>query len=239
MDPLFWKKIRNKLKNFWRYIMLVILLGGNLSVGKAQERFTSFTEPFISLKYKATKNYTAQFHLGNRNYLYQDQNYTYKVQLLDLTHISTFILAQKSELGVGARYRIGNRFNLDAEEEFRFIQFLKWRFPKTSFLQQRMQLEQRIIKNIIKFRTRFALQVTLPIPNKSLLSMDFIKIITESLWQLSPINEPDLEQRLGCVPGWNIKSHLKLETGVQYRLKNYTQNIGHQLFAILGVRVSI
>ncbi len=227
------------MKNYWHCMVIVATLMGSLSMGNAQEGLTTFTEPFINLKYKVKKNYTAKFQFGNRNYLYHNSNYSYEVQLLDLTHISTLNFRSNSSLGLGVRYRIGDRFNNDAEDELRLIQLYKWRFANVPFLQHQIQLEERILADITKFRMRFALQLTLPIQNEGLVSPDYIKIYTEPLWQLSPRHKPDLEQRLGSGLGWSLMPHTVLDAGLQYRLKNYLNDTGHQLFAILGFTVLI
>lgn len=227
------------MKKYWHCILILATVVGSLSLGNAQEGLTTFTEPFISLKYNATKKYTAQFQLGNRNYLYQDNNYAYKVQLLDLTHISALKIGTASKLGLGARYRLGDPFNNDAENEIRLIQLYKWRFEKTSFFQHQIQLEERFLSDITKFRMRYALQFTLPLENQSVSRPDYLKIYTEPLWQLSPNHKPDLEQRVGSGLGWTIMPDATLDMGLQYRLKNYLNNTGHQLFAILGFTVLI
>lgn len=225
------------MKNYWHCILILATVVGSLSISYAQEEFTTFTEPFISLKYNATKNYTAQFQFGNRNYLYQDRHYDYKVQLLDLTHISALKIGTDSKLGMGARYRLGDPFNSNAENEIRLIQLYKWRFAKASSLQHQIQFEERFLADITKFRMRYALQFTLPFQNQSVSRPDYLKIYTEPLWQLSPEHKPDLEQRLGSGLGWTIMSDATLDMGLQYRLKNYLNNTGHQLFAILGFTV--
>ena len=90
------------MKKYWHCILFLATAIASLSVGNAQEGLTTFTEPFISLKYNATKNYTAQLQFGNRNYLYHDSEYAYRVQLLDLTHISALKIGTASKLGMGS-----------------------------------------------------------------------------------------------------------------------------------------
>ncbi|MDN3492026.1 DUF2490 domain-containing protein [Winogradskyella bathintestinalis] len=228
-----------------RYKILIVCIVFVLPVA-AQENYTLFFEPEIKLEYRISSKYSHSFGIENRNFVYNDATYNFSIKHLEFSHTSEYALNSNQSLAVGIQYRFEKNFKPTEENEFRFLQAFEWGIDKTLFsMEQKIRTEQRFYSSTSKYRLRYELGLTFPLnrSNRALNNVEkntvYIKAETETLFEIAKTQKPELEQRLSSVFGWQFGSSTGFEIGLQYRLADYTQNIGHELFLITGVEIEL
>lgn len=211
----------------------LLMLG--LLQSRAQDNFTSFFEPEIEINYNVSSMYSQSFGIENRNFIYDDDDLGYTVKQIDISHFSEFRLKNNQSLAVGIQYRFENNFNTLEENELRMMQELQWDKVASGYtISNRLRNEQRLYASTTKYRLRYEFAFTVP-----LTSTTYLKTETEALFELAKTQKPELEQRISSVYGFTLFPKYSLELGAQYRLADYTQDLGHELFIVIGVEVDL
>jgi len=200
----------------------------------AQKVFNAFFEPEIELGYKVTDNYSHSFAFENRNKFYENGDSEYKILYIEFAHFSEYIFSEDYSIGLGIQYRFAENFKASEENELRFQQQFELS-PKNngSALKHRFRNEQRFYKSKIKYRLRYRLNANFDI-GESFGTSTYIGADTEMLFELAQTQKPELEQRFSTVIGWVITPNTQLELGTQYRLADYTKELKHELFLVMG-----
>lgn len=216
-------------------LVFLVLLAGCIK-SAAQENLTLYFEPEISVGYQVTSAYTHSFDLENRNFLYKESAYDYTIKHIEIAHTSNYQLKEHQFLGFGIQYRFQEDFDASNENEFRLIQEFAWKTQKSQIeIAQAIKNEQRFYASTTKYRVRYEVGLKFPIKDNA----NYILAETETLFELANGQKPEFEQRLGGVFGWQWDSSTNLEMGFQYRLADYSQDLGHELFFVLGLDISL
>ncbi|MGJ8594154.1 MAG: DUF2490 domain-containing protein [Aquaticitalea sp.] len=203
---------------------------------KAQDNLTLFFEPEITLDYRVSTNYAQSLSIENRNFVYRNEDFSYDVKHLEIAHTSEFLLTENKTIGLGIQYRFEKNFEASEENEIRLVQEYSWDVEKTNFVaSQTIKTEQRFYNSTTKYRVRYELGLKLPIGAEA----NYMSFETESLFELAKTQKPELEQRLDIGIGWRLQPKTNLEIGLQYRLSDYTQNLGHELFFVTSLDISL
>ncbi|WP_194852301.1 DUF2490 domain-containing protein [Nonlabens antarcticus] len=204
---------------------------------QSQDNFSSFSESEIGIEYDVTSQYSHSFGIENRNIIYENGDLTYTVKQIDISHISTLAIAGNKNIGLGVKYRFKEVFDSDSEDELRFLQQLQWKNLWQDLpLKSRLRMEERFYSDVTKYRIRYRLAASFPLSADNSTSFN---TETESLLQLSLSNKPEYEQRFTTTYSWLLTATSQIELGVQYRLADFTQNIGHELFIVAGLDIAL
>lgn len=203
----------------------------------AQENFISFFEPEIEINYTINEAYKHSFGIENRNFIYKNYDLRYSVKQIDVSHFSEFTIKENQFIGLGIQYRFEESFNKTEENELRFMQEWEWGNQLGNFnIKNRLRNEQRLYASTIKYRLRYELGLKFWL----LASQEtYLKTETETLFELAKTQKPELEQRVTVLYGFRLLPKTALELGAQYRLADYTQNLGYELFMVLGLEISL
>lgn len=209
------------------------------AVAGAQDNFIVFVQPQLSLKYRVSRNYEQEFTLENRNFLFKDSGWDARVKHVEFSHLSRYEYKYGRSFGVGLRYRFEGNFQSSRENEFRVLQQYTWKSNTARFaIKQRLRNEQRIFSSGTLYRFRYEFGLVFPIGE--LLNTDMVlTAATESLLEVAHTQKPEWEQRLSLVFAGQLSVHTALKIGTQYRLGNYTQWEGHELFLLAGLAVEL
>lgn len=61
----------------------------------------------------------------------------------------------------------------------------------------------------------------------------------ETLLTVANTTKPKYEQRIGAGVGWALTDFVKLELVTEYRFTDFTQNLGHELFLVTGMKFTL
>lgn len=216
-------------------LFFLLIVGNTKSI--AQGNFTSFFEPEIELNYAVTQRYSHSFGIENRNFIYRNHTFDYTVKQIDISHFSEFAIKENQSIGLGIQYRFEKTFNKVEEDEVRFMQQWEWENKHTNFiLKNSIRNEQRLYASTTKYRLRYEIGLKFPLQADQ---KKYLKTEAEMLFELAKTQKPEFEQRATAVYGFLLFPKTSLELGAQYRLADYTQNIGHELFVIMGMEISL
>ena len=216
-------------------LALALLLLGSTLYG--QDRFTLFWEPQLAINYGVATNYSHNFTLAKRSYLYREGLGRFQVRQLELSHFSKLSLSDLVDLGIGFQYRIRDNFEPDSENEFRITeQFNLLRRGGSLRLGHRVRAEQRIRPSRTIHRFRYRLAADTPLNGTRLdIGESYLVGSVESLYSLGKKQKPEWDQRIELTLGWLVAHELKLETGLEYRLESINQTLGHTLLLNSGL----
>ncbi|WP_422083208.1 DUF2490 domain-containing protein [Ulvibacterium sp.] len=196
------------------------------------QNFTGYWEPEVALNYKVATNYSHNFSLDVRNYTYRTNDLQLRSRHLDIAHFSKLDIGNSQSLAIGIQYRFRDVFEDEEQNELRFTQqYNITHLRGTIRFGDRLRMEQRITPNrtIHRFRYRFALDFALQ-GEKLDIGEPYFVASTESLLSVTRGNGPEWDQRVTTNIGWLLSGHTKFQTGLEYRLENYTQNTENVLF---------
>jgi len=214
-------------------VLLFSLMCG--AIGFSQNDFTVFFEPEISIDYTVTERYSHSFSIENRNYISKNNRFNFEAKQLEIAHFSNIEYKSGHQFGLGIQYRFEKTFTKTEENEFRLMQQYSWMHKNSNLkLKNRVRNEQRIYHSETKYRLRYELGFTFYLNETS----SYFKAETETLIAWSKLKKPEFEERISSVFGWQFQ-YYNLEVGVQYRLSDFTQQLGHELFFVTGLNVSL
>lgn len=205
----------------------------------SQDKPTLFFEPEIELAYKVSSFYSQSYSIENRNFIYQNSKFEYIVKHLEFAHSSSFSIKENQNISIGIQYRFEENFIETEENEFRLIQSYNWQSnPSKLDINQSLRSEQRFYNSTTKYRLRYEFGLKL-FKGKLTHANSYLRMETESLFEISKTQKPELEQRLTSIYGLEFNKETSFEIGLQYRLANYTQNLGHEIFLITGLNLQL
>ncbi len=190
----------------------------------SQNNFIMFWEPNIILNYNVSEAYKHQFEIKERIILYHEEDFSFTVRQVDFWHFSTLKLKNNNSIGLGLMYRFGEVFDETRPDEFRLVEELKI----SSKFGHRFRTEQRITAEKTRFRFRYQFGLYFPLKNeKTYISTSLEKLLTAASEEL-----PQYDVRFTPQIGWFLSEKITLQTGLEYRIENYTHNSLHVLFLL-------
>ncbi|WP_281541488.1 DUF2490 domain-containing protein [Maribacter aestuarii] len=228
---------------FFTKTHIILILGIALlsNVLKAQDNLTIYWQPQISLNYKVSKNYSHNFAIANRSYLYQEEDFVFNVRQYDISHFSNLKIRDNQSVGLGVQYRIREIFEDDKSNELRFTQQYNITQKYRSLrLGNRFRAEQRLLTSQTIHRFRYRLALDLPLQGVQLdIGEPYFIISSESLLSTTKASKPEYDQRITAHLGWLLSEKTKLQVGSEYRFENYTQKTENVLFILTSLIVSL
>lgn len=197
-----------------------------------QGQMVSFWEPQVSLNYKVTSTYSHNFSVVNRNYVYESNTLQLRTRHLELAHFSTLKIRDNQSWSLGVMYRFRNIFEEERNNELRFTE--QYNITHGAYrirFGHRLRLEQRFGNErlIHRFRYRFAMDIPLE-GDKLDIGESFLVGSTESVLSISNSDRPSYDQRLSLAIGWLLIDRVTFQTGVEYRIEDYTLESNNLLF---------
>ena len=207
---------------------------------QAQDSFTFLWEPQVAVNYEVRSGYSHNFSLAQRNILYRESP-LFWVRQIDIAHFSDFKLADNQDLALGVQYRFGKTFGNGAENEVRFTQqYSITHRARVIRVGHRVRAEQRIRPSGTVHRFRYRLALDTPLQGAVLNPGEsYLVSSLESLVSAGGGRSPEYDQRISLSLGWWLHTGLKLETGMQYRIEDYTGGTEHSLFLTTNVILSL
>ncbi|MUH34229.1 DUF2490 domain-containing protein [Zobellia amurskyensis] len=208
--------------------------------GYSQENTTGYFQPDISLNYKVSTNYSHNFKVAQRAYIYED-DFSYRVKQLDISHFSTLKIGFEQSLAIGLQYRFRESFDNEGENELRITEQYKFSHAYESVtVGSRFRAEQRIHPSKTIHRFRYRLSVDIPLKGEQLdIGEPYFSASVEPLLSVAKNDKPEYDQRLTSHLGWLLNRETKLEVGAEYRAENYTHATQHIFFLLTSLIFSL
>lgn len=200
---------------------------------KSQNDFVALGESSFAVNHKVSKNYTTNFALRSRYFIYRNSNLQYNQQQIDAFHFSTFKLDINHDLSFGIYYRNRDVFETGSDE-LRLTQQFNYKKQKLGVRYgHRFRAEQRILDTKTIFRQRYRFAVDFPLNGEKLdIGEPYFVGAVEGLMSLSRTNPTEIDQRLTAQIGWQLTENLKLQTGLEYRLEAFNIKAKNNLFVL-------
>lgn len=187
--------------------------------GLAQENFSGYWQPDISLNYQVTPGYAHHFGVLQRIFLYREGAATFETRQVDIVHFSNVKLSGNESVGLGIQYRFRDPFEPGARNELRIVeQFNLTRKPYALRFGHRWRAEQRIFRSLTihRFRYRFALDG--PLQGDELDPGEFYWIGTlEPVLSAARGFQPEYDLRLSGWLGFYLGEGIKIQGGLEFR----------------------
>lgn len=215
------------------YIVFPLLSLLAVGAAFAQDRFTAYWEPQLAINYSVIGTYSHNFSLGNRSYLLRDDDLQFSVRQLDLVHFSNLQIRDDQSVALGIQYRLRKNFGEGRGNEVRLTQ----QYNITHGTERlryghRIRSEQRMAQNLTIHRFRYRSTVDFPLEGLKLdVGEPYFAGSLESLLSVGKGIAAEYDQRFSANLGWLLHKTTKIQTGVEYRLENYTHNT-QQIFFI-------
>ena len=220
------------------FIGILFCLVSNITVG--QNNVTAYFEPDISLNYDLATNYSHNFKISQRSYIYDD-DFRFKARQLDISHFSKFKIRYNQSIALGLQYRFRSTFENDRENELRITQ--QYNITRKSAnirFGNRFRTEQRITPSLTTHRFRYRLALDAPLNGEKLdVGEAYFVASTESLLSVARQNRPEYDQRISAHIGWLLNKETKLQLGTEYRAENFAHRTEHVLFMLASLVLSL
>lgn len=220
------------------FIYLVLFTGLNLL--NAQSDFESLGETSFAINTNVANNYTINFAINSRYYLYQDEAINFENRQLDFIHFSTFGLDYNHSLSLGLQYRL--RASIDGESnELRLTQqFNNTQRHEAMRFGHRVRLEQRFFENLTILRSRYRFAIDFPLNGTKLdIGEAYLVNSMEALISHSRKLKPELGYRVTTQIGCLISEALKLQFGLEYRFEAFNLDTEQKLFLLTSAVLKI
>ncbi|MFS4468725.1 DUF2490 domain-containing protein [Maribacter sp. 2210JD10-5] len=207
----------------------------------AQENLTGYWQPQLSLNYEVAKNYSHNFSLAKRSYVFRDETFLFDIRQLDLVHFSKLKVSGNQSLGFGIQYRFRETFEENRGNELRLTQQYNITNKIRSLrLGNRFRAEQRITATATIHRFRYRLALDFPLQGESLdIGESYAIITTEALLSTDKGQSSAYDQRLTTQLGWLISDVTKFQIGTEFRAENYSQSTEYVFFLLTGLVLSL
>ena len=207
----------------------------------SQNKFTGYYEPYIKLGYDIGKNYSQEFIFEERTTWYDNEAFTLKIKQVDLAHFSKLKLNDKNSVAVGLQYRFRENFSKDKENELRFTEeYTNTTQPSETEFKHRLRAEQRITSSSTSHRFRYNFAVLRSFKGSKIQNgAGYMIGDLETLLTVSEGFKPQYEQRIGAGLGWALSDLVKIELVTEYRLNDFTQNLGNELYVVTGLMIAL
>lgn len=208
--------------------------------GFGQENFSALGETAFSLNKGISKDYTLNFTLRSRYFLYQNTNTQYQQQQVDAFHFSKLKLNKHNSLSLGVYYRTRTPFN-SGSNELRIMQQYSYNKQKKRLKYgHRFRTEQRFLKAKTIYRERYRFSTSIPLCGETIdIGETFLISYLEGLLSLSKLQKPETDVRLTTQIGWQITEDLKLKTGLEHRLEAFNLEAKNNLFILTSATLRI
>lgn len=228
--------ITSSSKNLVLFVFLAFMAFST----KAQDDFSSFLEPEISVNWNRPNRWSFNFAFGNRDIFYKNEETQFTVQHVELTHFTSYEVGFYGKVSLGLRYRFREMFDNSNQDEIRVVQqYSRERSYNRVALAHRFRLEERF-RERTTFRNRYRFSVEFPLNGDRVDKNEFFLVTeTEALWSLGKNEIPSFEQRFSTSLGRSISRDMKLELGTEYRLDDYTNDTAGELFFYTQLSISI
>lgn len=201
---------------------------------KAQDNLTAFWQPQAAINYNVSNTYSHNFSLAHRAYLIENENFGYDARQIDIVHFSKFNLTDNQSLAFGVQYRFRNVFEDEGDEVRLTQQFNFTKRPLVVRFGHRFRTEQRITKALTIHRFRYRFAVDFPLKGEKLnIGEPYFVGGFENLLSVAKSNLPQYDTRISCQLGWRIQDGLKIQTGIEYRVEDYTSTFPQNVFFLL------
>ncbi len=213
------------------FLLLLFLLP--LATIEGQNDFETLSESAFSVNHKFSNNYSVNFSLKSRSYLYKDSNFQYQQRQLDFVHFSTFALNYNTSLSLGIQYRNRDLFD-DTSNELRITQ--QYNTTKKHFSKRfghRFRVEQRILDHITIHRFRYRFALDFPLKGEKLdIGETYLVTSMELLNSVNKLSSPEIDHRTTVQLGWLFSEKLKLQIGTEYRFEAFNSDTEQKLFIL-------
>lgn len=224
-------------KNSFLFIAFWILFQD----ANAQDNWTGYWQPQLAINYKVSGNYSNNFSLAKRTYLYRESASDFQIRQIDLVHFSKLKIRDNQSLGFGLQYRFRENFEPDKQNELRLTQqYNITHKARILRIGHRFRTEQRITASstIHRFRYRFA--IDLPLQGVSLdIGESYLVLATESLLSVGKALRPEHDQRITAQLGWLLSKKTRFQLGAEYRAENYTASTENVAFLVTNLVLSL
>lgn len=222
-------------------LMITVFFLSSALASFCQHKFTGYYEPYVKLGYEAGKNFSQEFILEERSTWYNDEAFTFKVKQVDLAHFSKLKLNDKNSVALGLQYRFRENFVKDKENELRFTEEYTYTAqPNGTEFEHRLRAEQRITSSSTSHRFRYNFAVSRSFKESKIKTGDAYMLgDLETLLTVAKAFKPEYEQRIGAGVGWALSDLVKIELITEYRLNDFTQNLGHELYFVTGMKLAL
>ena len=222
-------------------ILLFLIVFMAPSMNLAQDNLTGYWNPQVALNYDVTPNYSHNFSIENRSFLYRDSNVQLTVRQIDINHFSNLKTRDNQSVGFGIKYRIRNSFDNNANNELRLTQQFNVTFKNGSIRYgNRFRAEQRITSDNTVHRFRYRFAADFPLMGEKLdVGEPYLVIATESLLSVGRSMTPEYDQRFTPKLGWVLTPTTKFQIGGEYRAENYTTKVENVLFFLTELVLSL
>ncbi len=215
------------------YLLLFTFLGSLASM-QAQERFTGYWEPQVSINYGVTGVYSHNFSLTNRIYLIDVGEVRPKLRQFELGHFSKLKIRDDQSLALGIQYRLRNNFDGGANQLRITQQYSLNHSPFVLRFGHRLRAEQQFHKDFTIHRFRYRFAVDFPLQGQKVDPGE--PYLVGSLEQLLSVQKgasPEYDARLVGQVGWELEPGLKLQMGLEYRLEEYNSDLPQSILMLL------
>lgn len=207
---------------------------------KAQNNFIGLTKPTFALKMKTDSLWSFSLGAAYRDMIYQNANFDFKTQYLELNGFATYSLDRNQDFSIGFRHKFKTLFKSTAMDEKRLIvQYKLAQKSGETHFEQRLRVEERF-REINTFRSRYRFEFSLPLrQNKPILKQIFLIAQSEALWSVGHNERPSFDQRIFMGLSKLLSLHTAADIGFQYRFEDYTHQPSHKLIFVLEVAVAL
>ena len=227
-------------------LFFLILVCGKLS---AQENFTGYINPEVSLKLNNETPWSYQFGIAQRDIVYYDiedrrnfrEEIKFQGQFIELNHYTSRSVGKYGKITGGVRYRFIEIYT-KKHNEIRFSeQYTHTHNLKKFALAHRLRLAQRF-RGKNTFRTRYRFSFIVPL-NPQLQTKNHKKLnlatTVEGVWEFGKEETPNYGIRYSNYLNYAIFKDTSINFGLEYRYRDFTRNPYTQIFLVSALKVSL
>lgn len=221
----------------WFSLVSLVFLITSASV-KGQENLTGYWQPQFAVNYPVSGAYSHNFAIANRNYTYENNEFSFRVKQLDLTHFSKLEIQDNQSIALGIMYR----FYTNRENELRFTQqYNITHKPFAVRFGHRFRAQQRITNSLTTHRFRYRFALDFPLVGEELDPGEpYFVGSFENLLSVAERNDPEFDIRLVGQVGWQLDGGIKFQLGVEYRMEDYSSSLPQNiLFLLTSAQLSL
>lgn len=207
---------------------------------QSQDNYTGYLEPNISLNYTVVDNYSHNFKVSQRSFLFDD-DFEFRARQLDVAHFSNLKIRDDQSIAFGTQYRFRKVFEDEKENELRLTQQYNIKTQKNALrFGNRFRTEQRITASLTTHRFRYRFALDLPLNGEKLdIGEAYFVISVESLLSMAKGQLPEYDQRLTSNIGWLLNKMTKVQIGLEYRAEDFTHETENVTFIRTGLVLNL
>ena len=199
--------------------LFAVLLLGTAINSQAQNDTEMFHEHEFVARHSVTKAYSINFALSSRAFVFTEDDLTYRMRQVQLSHFSTLKLDLRHSIGLGLMYRNRDVFETSSNEMRLTQQFNRKTVSRIWRLGHRFRSEQRFYDDYTEFRFRYRFAMDVPLQGLKLdVGETYLVVTNEGLLTNSKPNKPEIEYRFSPSVGILLSEDLNLEFGLELRL---------------------